>query len=98
MSSRSHPRGRGPQSRLGRVRLHFGQGLVDQAQVAVDPPDGLSDLPVTGVDPLKLAHMVAEQGLAELYRADVAGGRQLLDLDVQQRRLALGVDQEAGHV
>jgi hypothetical protein len=42
--------------------------------------------------------MVAEQGLAELCRADVAGGRQLLDLDVQQRRLAQGVDQEAGHV
>jgi hypothetical protein len=88
----------GPQPGLGRRRLGPGQSLVDQAQVSVDPDDGGVDHRVTAAEAPELVELVGQQGAAYLGAAQVAAGRQLLDLDVEQQRLALDVDQGAGHV
>ena len=91
-----NPRPR-PAAGRGRRRPGPGQGLVDQAQLPVDPHDGGVDHGVAAAEAPELVELVGQQGAADLGAAQVAAGRQLLDLDVEQQRLALDVDQGAGH-
>ena len=95
---RAHPLGLGAQVGLGRRCLGPGQAPVDQGQVLVDPVDGRVHQRVAAAQAAQLDQLVGQQRPADLCPTDVAGGRQLLDLDVEQQRLALDVDQVAGDV
>jgi hypothetical protein len=92
---RPHDRHLGPQPGPARVRLGPGQGPVDDGQVAADPLDRGVDRGVVHAHALQQVQPVAEQGPPHLGAAQVADGQELLDLDVEQQRLALDVDQVA---
>jgi hypothetical protein len=53
--------------------------------------EGLGDLRVAAALPLGLAQLVAEQAAPDRDAIQVTGGRQLLDLVLEQDRLALGM-------
>jgi hypothetical protein len=95
---RAHPPDLGPEAGLARVRLRPGQGPVDLPEIPVDAGQGRLDHGVVVAEALHQVQLVAEQGTPDLGPAQVAGGRQLLDLDVEQQRIPLDVDQVPGQV
>jgi hypothetical protein len=93
---RPHGLDLGGQVGLARVGLGPGQGPVDQPEVRVDGPDGRRDPRVVLAEALHDQQLGAEQTAPQGGSPQVVGGRQLLDLDVEQQGLALDVDQVAG--
>jgi hypothetical protein len=92
----AHPGHLGAVGRPRGGRLGPGDATVDRTEVLVDRLQRRGDQGIVVAEALEQEQLVAEQGPADLHPLQVAAGRQLLHLDVEQQHLALDVDEVAG--